>query len=211
MPELPIQAIAIALDLVILAFFIGYVVKLHNKERELEKIRTKIDSDYHHIVDQALAKERKILEDATNQAHQIITGAQYVNKNSTEQVAQTLQTLTADIQKGTSNTAHSFLNTYSATLQQIAAHSITSFQSVAKTLEADLQKQSKDFHDKALPELEEELEAYRRAKMQDAERKVASVVQKVSQEILNKTISLEDHHALLVESLEKAKKEGAFQ
>ena len=39
---------------------------------------------------------------------------------------------------------------------------------------------------------------------------VIAIIQKASQEILNKSLSLDDHRQLITEALEKAKNEGLF-
>ena len=61
-----------------------------------------------------------------------------------------------------------------------------------------------------LPNMEKEIEAYKQARFKEAEAMVTKIVQKVSQEVLNKAINIEDHEKLVVDALEKAKKEGIF-
>ena len=210
MPNLPFQFITVIADILIFIFVGYYILRLHSKEKELEKLRSQIDSEYHKIVDNALSKERKILDDATHEADQIITGAHYINRNSTERVEQTLQQLVAELQKGTVTSAQNFMNSYSNSLQQLTSSSLTNFQNVAKSMELDIDKQSKDFRNSLLPALEKELVDYKQLKMKEAEQKITLIIQKVSQDMVHKSLSPEDHHALLVESLEKAKKEGVF-
>lgn len=228
MPALFIQYMTFLADFAILLFVGYYFLKLNSKERELEKRENKIDSEYHQVVDNALAKERKIMDDATSEAEHIITGAEYVNKSSKEVVDQALQKMVDQIHTETVETARNFMNSFSASLGQISQQSqrdfqdvakeleqglqtqVTDFQNSAKELEVDLQKQIKDFHDTLLPGLEKELDDYKKIRMKQADQTIASIVQKASQEILNKTISLDDHQKLIIESLEKAKKEGIF-
>jgi hypothetical protein len=77
-------------------------------------------------------------------------------------------------------------------------------------MEAELQKQTATFRDSLLPQMEQELDEYKKIRLQQADRTITQVIQEVSQEILNKSISLDDHQRLLIEALEKAKKEGVF-
>ena len=243
MPSLLFQLTTIAADLMIFLFVGYYLIKIRSKEKNLEKKEGKIDTNYHQIVDNALAKERKILEDATNEADQIITGAQYIRLASKETVDQAMQKMVADIQKEAVNTSNSllnisntsketvnqtmqkmvsdiqkeavvttrdFMNSYQTSLKQLASQSLKDFQNVVKGLEIDLQKQIKDFHETLLPNLEKELEDYKQARLKQTEQTITRIIQQVSQETLNKSISLNDHQNLLIESLEKAKKEGIF-
>jgi hypothetical protein len=81
---------------------------------------------------------------------------------------------------------------------------------MAKGLGVDLQKQIKDFHESLLPGLEKELEIYKQVRFKQADQTITEVVQKVAQEILNKSLTVSDHQAIMLEALEKAKKEGVF-
>ena len=250
LPALPFQLISLTADLAML-FFIGYYfLNLRVKEKELDKKEGKIDTEYHRVVDDALTKERTILDDAskeagqileqtTTEADKIIAGTQCISRETKDAVNQALKRMVADIEKEAVDTAHSFINSYSVSLEQVVSQSLSNFKNItngfesdhqkqiadfqkilnqsltgfqysAKGLEVDLQKEIKDFHDTLLPNLEKELEEYKKARMKQAEQMITRVVQNVSQEILNKSISLEDHQKLVIESLEKAKKEGVF-
>lgn len=210
MPTLLFQIINLLANVIIFIFVGYYLLRFSAKEKELEKKEGKIDTDYHQIVDTALARERKILEDAANEASQIITGAQYINQASKETVNHALQKIVADVQKDALATAHDFTTSYQATLRQLAEQSLREFQQVTKGLEGDLQKQITEFHESLLPNLEKELEAYKQARLNQTEQMIARVVQATSQEVLNKSIPLDDQRRLIIDSLENAKKEGVF-
>jgi vacuolar-type H+-ATPase subunit H len=239
MPALVIQVIQIYADLVIIIFVGYYFLKLWTKERELERKEGKIDTDYHHVVDTALEKERKIIDDATQEADQIISGAYYVNKAAKETVDQALERMIADIQKETLATARAFMQSYENSLKSLTTesvsdfnlvsksqqeemkkqiadyremlnHSLTQFQGVATNMEKDLQEQIMAFHNTLLPTMQKEIEEYKAARMKETELMITKVVQKVSQEVLNTTLTLNDQQKLVLDSLEKAKKEGVF-
>lgn len=246
-----LQFIQTFAGLLIIVFILHYFFKYHAREKKLEEKENKIDSDYHHVVDTALAKERKILDDATREANQIITGAQYINQASRQAADQALQQMVSDIQKDASDTAksvdqalqkmvtdvhkevlettHEFMSSYQTSLEKLANKSLTDFQDVSKDtegelqktlkdfqditkgLEGDLQKQMKEFHETLLPALRKELDEYKQNRMKEAEQTTKQVIQKASQEILNKSISLSDHEKLVIDSLEKARSQGAFE
>ena len=205
-----VQFVSMMADLVVFIFAGYYFYKIRNKEIDLEKKEGKIDTDYHKVLDTALARERKILEDATTQADQIIASAQYVNKTSTEEVNKALQVMIAEIQKKATDEANKFMVEYQAALKQLSSTSLTGFDKTAHELQDDLKNQIREFQDKLLPGMEKELAEYKRVRLEQIERIVKGVVQKSAQEILNKAISLDDHQDLIVQTLEKAKKEGVF-
>ncbi len=74
-----------------------------------------------------------------------------------------------------------------------------------------MRQQSKAIQESMLPALQKELEAYKAMRLKETEQTVQRIVQKASQEILNKSLSLDDHQNLVIQSLEKAKKEGVFE
>ena len=210
LPATVVQIITILADLVIFVFVCYYLWELHEKEKIIEKQRAETDTNYHHVVDDALAKERKIIEDAAFSSSQIISGTQYVTSSAKKSLDDALQKMEGTLENQVGSTSTDFSKTYSTTLQQLATQSLTDFHSVVKTMEEDLQKQTKDFSATMLPGLEKELEEYKKLRLQQADRTINHVIQEVSQQILNKALSLEDHQQLLIEALEKAKKEGAF-
>lgn len=210
LPESVFQIFTITTDLIIIIFVWYFLWDLHAKQKQLEKKENKLDSNYHHIVDDALSQERKILDDATHEADQIITGAHYVNHASQQAVDQALETMTHDIQKDAGTLSKEFMDGYSASLKHLADTSLNDFHQITKALEAELQKETDEFRKRLLPNLEKELEDYKRIRLQQAEQTINQVVQRASQEILNKTISLHDHQNLVLESLEKVKKQGGF-
>jgi len=210
LPEVYFQILILFFDLVILIFAVYYFLQLRSKEKKIEQTETKVDTNYHQIVDDALSKERKILEDAAMEADKIITNAQYVQQTSKETINQVLSELVKQIQRESVDTATKFMTDYSASLKQISTASLADFQEVALGFETDLQQQIKSFRESLLPNLEKDLEEYKKMRLKQTEEIVINVVQKASQEVFNKSISLEDHQKLLTDSLEKAKAEGVF-
>jgi vacuolar-type H+-ATPase subunit H len=204
------QILTVAADLVIFLFVWYYLWNLHGKEKSIDKEQLKNDLNYHHIVDEALSKERKIINDATNEATQIISNTEFVTSASKESMDQALEKMEGEIEKQAESASDAFTKTYSTSLQKIAAQSLANLQAITKTMETELDKQSKEYRESLLPRLEKELEEYKKMRLQQAERTINHVIQEVTQEILNKSLSLDDHQRLLIESLEKAKKEGVF-
>ena len=229
MPTLPFDYVNFLADAAILVFVFYYFFRFNKIEKKLEEKENKADTEYHQVVDNALNKERKILDDATGEAEEIIKNAEYVTSSSKDAVDKTLTKLIDEVHNETVMTAKQFMESYTASLNQLSNQSQTDFQVVAKDLaeglraqvqtfanstkqlEIDLQKQVKDFHDNLLPGIEKELDDYKKVRMKQTEQTITSIVQKASQEILNKSISLDDHQKLIIDSLEKAKREGFFE
>lgn len=210
MPAQIIQFLDIYANLLVFAFIVYYFLRLRSKEKQLEKKEVKIDADYHQIVNNALTKERKIITDATSEADQIIKSATYVSTASQKVLEDALHKMMLDVHTQATDSARSYITNYQKALHQLATSSLTDFQAIVKAVEVDMQHQTKTFRDAYLPALNKQLEEYKIIRMKETEQQITRIVQQVSQELLNKSISLDDHHTLLVQSLEKAKKEGFF-
>lgn len=210
MPNLPLQIIQICTDFLILIFFIYYFLHLRAKEQDLNRREGKLDTDYHQVVEGALSKERKILEDAAREADQIIADSRFVSKSVKDEVGNALQSMVVDVQNEAIDTARTFTANYQLSLQQLATQSMGDFRNILKGLQDDLQRQVVEFRQSLLPALEKDLQEYKKTRLKETDRMVISIVQKSAQEILNKSLSLEDHQTLVLDSLEKAKKNGVF-
>lgn len=219
----------LATNSTVLIFLGFYYYKLRKREKVIEKKEKKVDQEYHEVVDDALSKERKILDDAAHAADQIMTGAQYVKKETKAEVYYAMQKMAADIHKDAQKTAEDFINEFRTSLNQLAAKSIGEYQGTYNQLSDDMQRQLKefaqltegiqtemqakikDFQEKRLQLLEKEIEDYKQARMKEVSDSVSLIVNEASQEIFNKAISMDDHHALLIEAMEKAKAKGMFE
>ena len=142
-------------------------------------------------------------------AHQSLTNLQNVTKEMTE-ANKNIQSVADGVQKEVAHNSQELTNTYQNSVKQLITQSLTNFQSISHGLEESLQQKIKDFHDTLLPKLEQEVEAYKDARMKDVDRKVNTIIEKVSQKALHKAMPMEDHKNLIIESFEKAKKEGVF-
>lgn len=209
LPEFFIYASVIT-DVIIFLFITYYYFRVRSREKRIEKVENALDIKYHHVVDSTLSRERKILDDASTEASQIITGAQYITHSSKEDVDDAIKAIVQDISHEGQSIAHTFATEYAASLQKMSTDSLTQFHTIMANLQMDLQKQIKEFHDTLLPNVEKELESYKQERIKQIDQVVLGIVQKASQDIFNKSISLADHQQLVIQSLEKAKKEGIF-
>ena len=184
------------------------------------------------ILENAVNQSSQIMSVATHQANQILAGTQFIsqstkatlenalqqvvvdvqNTSSTSKMAleQALQKIVVDAHREAFDTGKDVSGSYQTSLKQLASASLNGFQTVTNELELDLQKQIKEFRTSLLANLEKEVEEYKTAKIRRIDQASVGLVQKVANEVLNKSLSMEDHQKLVVQSLERAKKEGVF-
>lgn len=210
LPTLLYNFLTITASFFIIIFVIYYIIRLQAKEKELEERINKNDVQYHKIVDDALSKERKIIGDATEAADKIIHDTKFVSSTSKEELDNALKKLVTDIEKESDQEGEGIKNAYQTSLKTITDSSLQNFNRISKELEDDLQKQIKAFNEAQLGSMKKELDDYKQAQLKLTQETVTRIVQQVSQEVLNKSISVDDHQKLVIESFEKAKKQGLF-
>lgn len=243
MPALLFQVITVVFDLCVIVFVVFYVLNLRQKEKDINKRESKLSNDYRQVVGNGQVRERQIIEGAvaessqimqiaTHQANQILSGAQYLSQTTKASLDSALERMVVDVQTASSNSkitldqalqkivvnvhkeafdaGKDVTNSYQASLKHMVNISLSGFQNVTSELELDLQKQIKEFRQSLLNNLEKEIDQYKAAKIKRIDQVSISIAQKVSQEVLNKSLTMEDHESLVIKSLEKAKKEGVF-
>ncbi|HSA83493.1 MAG TPA: hypothetical protein VLF20_01230, partial [Patescibacteria group bacterium] len=152
----------------------------------------------------------KILEDATSQAGHILNDAQYINQQSKTTVDHALEKMLTDVRAETNEAVKDVKTRYITSIGQLAESSLHDFQTVSQQLKLDLSAQLKIFHDTLLPNMEKEVETYKQQRFKQVEQSIGKIVQQAAQDMFSKSLSLEEHQKLLVDSLEKAKRDGMF-
>src|SRR5947199_370675 len=114
MPNLLLQITSLITNLTLIIFIIIYFFRLRAKEKELEKKANNLDTNYHQVVDTALTKEHKILEDAETEANQIIMSAQNFSQAYQESFNQSMQKIIGEVQKIAVEVSQNFINSYQA-------------------------------------------------------------------------------------------------
>ncbi len=201
-------------------------------ETDYQQIVENSRSQERQIIENAMNQSNQMMSVATHQANQILAGTQYISQttkatldtalskmitdvqgtSSTSKISleQALQKIVVDVHREAFDTGREFTTHYSTTLKQLTTVSLAGFQNVASELELELQKQIKDFRQNLLANLEKEVEVYKQQKMRRIDQASTHIVAQVAQEVLNKSLTLDDHENLVVRSLERAKKEGVF-
>lgn len=184
------------------------------------------------ILENAVNQSSQMMQVATHQANQILAGAQYISQttkatldaainrvvvdvqnassNSKITLDQALQKIVVDVHREAFDAGKDISSSYQTSLKHMVSISLTGFQNITNDLELQMQKEIKNFREGLLTNLEKEIEQYKTSKIQRIDKVSVGIAQKVAQEVLNKSLTLEDHENLVVRSLERAKKEGVF-
>lgn len=206
--------------------------RANKADHEYEQVIGQSMSQQQQIVQGAYSQSNQIMSIATHQANQILAGAQYLSQttkatletslqkmvvdtqnageNAKITLDQALQKIITDVHREAFDTGKKVTDDHEEKLKQIATNSISGFQNVTNELEIELQKQIREFRQEVLANIEKEVQEYKEAKMRRVDQASVILVQRVSQEVLNKSLTVIDHENLVIRSLDKAKKEGIF-
>ncbi len=217
MPELFLLFVIPTANLMMLLFLGFYLHQLKNekkvledKARELAKKENEVNSDFHQSVDKSLSEERKIIDGATEQAKSILTDTKYVSDSSKKVIDEALAKMIGLVEQEVETSSKDMLDKHKNSLTEVSGKSLNNLQNITKQFETNLEMQMQDFQKSLLPNLQKELEEYKQQKFKEANDKVNKIIQQVSQKVLNKSLSADDHQNLIIESLEKFRKDGLF-
>lgn len=212
-----LQIATIVSDLIIFAF-VGFYFwslskdrkNLTEREKKINEKQEAIENQYNQIVDIANAQKRKILEDTASKSSAIIANTQLISESSKKLIEEALQKVIASIEQKASTTSEVYLDNYKEYLDQTTQKTLGQFQGIAATFEKEMQTKTVELQKALLINFEEQLKNHQQQRFADADRQINEIVKNVSQKVLNKSIPYEDHKNLIIEALEKARKEGVF-
>jgi hypothetical protein len=180
------------------------------------------------LLEEARLKAIKIIDEANNQAMDIVSKATLTaataSDNFKDNLSHTSSAQIKEFEKATSD----FTALYFQVLQDLKTKNIEVFQSLSKDIEKDTVDEIKSFKesmqklttlsqneikkkiDADYEILKTEVENHKKEKMQKVDSEIYRLLEEISKLVLGKALSLSEHEGLIEESVEKAKKEGIF-
>lgn len=165
----------------------------------------------------AHAKSQKIIEEATERANQIISSTEDLKKNDLGQ-----------IQKEIEKAQKENYEIYKSSVYKIQDESMKLLQNVPEYIKALLSKEilsvkddlvaeikvahenAKEIITQAYKKADDEVEVYKKVRMEALDKTTINIVQRISRKVLNKEIEAADHEKLVMKALEEAKRQNIF-
>lgn len=202
--------------------------RIFRKEESFQKNEEKTLKDYKTVLHHARLKARDIMTRATDESIRIYKDANITNEKIIEELNLILQesagihikqfheasdAITSDYKHTLNVMQDEFIRdakTRIALMQKESDEILNSFsQSLQKGLSGLPEAIDEKIHS-TLDTIDKDADTYRVARMEKMEKSIRSVFMDTYQEILGKSTTLTVHNDLIVEALEKAKKEGVF-
>jgi len=95
-------------------------------------------------------------------------------------------------------------------LEKIPEQELEEFRSVLKTETVSAQKMLSKRIDDLFGAAEKEVDAYKKSRLEEIDQEIQGITGSVVEEVLNKKLTKADQETLVLQSLEKAKKDGLF-
>ena len=95
-------------------------------------------------------------------------------------------------------------------LEKIPEQELEEFRSVLKTETVSAQKMLGKRIDELFLAAEKEVDAYKKSRLEEIDREIQGITGSVIEEVLNKKLTKADQETLVLQSLEKAKRDGIF-
>ena len=216
----------LALAFIAVVFYLARITKALHANPDIQDGASPKNAN---SVDAARIKAAKIVDDANNQALDIVSkitlSADVASESFKENLARASSTQIKEFEKATAD----FTKIYSQILQDLKTKNIEVFQSVSQDIETNTMEEMQNFKESmqkltTLSQREvrrkidldykiakQEIENYRKEELGKIDSGIYELLEKIAKEVLGKALSLSEHEDLIEKSLEKAKKEGAFK
>jgi len=224
--DMAISILVLALALVAAVFYLSKITKTLHANLDLGDEAFQKNAN---LLNEARIKAIKIIDDANNQALDIISkitlSTDVTSETFKEDLSHASSTQIKKFEKATAD----FTALYSQVLQDLKTKNIEVFQNVSKDIEINTMEEIKNFKESmqkltTLSQKEvgrkidtdyetarEEIENYRKDELRKIDSGIYELLEKISKLVLGKALSLSEHEDLIEKSLEKAKKEGALK
>ncbi|MEK7517563.1 MAG: hypothetical protein AAB583_03355 [Patescibacteria group bacterium] len=227
--DLLITIFILAITAIFLAVYLARTMKkLRLYRTEYEKIKAAVAENNSHVLNEARNKAVRIIDEANNKALDVIhkSGlfANITNYNFDKELKALAEKEFNSFEKATSD----FVKVYESVLDDLKARNVEIFQKISNNIEISTLEEIKKFkriieqetissqkmikkkvdHEYSLAK--KDIEEYKQSELKIVDEKIYEILEAISKLVLGKAIELSRHEALIIESLEKAKKEGIF-
>ncbi|OGH22094.1 MAG: hypothetical protein A3F31_00110 [Candidatus Levybacteria bacterium RIFCSPHIGHO2_12_FULL_38_12] len=204
-------------------------IKTLKKLDRLHKREIKIDEETHkkalHLIQNSRDKGYEIIQDANIKAQEILKNAASITDKSKTVLEKELEKVYKKQVKDLGTTSNELLDDYQKLLEDAKKDSLNMVKNISKSIEMSALSEVQDFKDvlrqetlvsqkvvaekiqQEYDQIQEDVKAYKQEKLKQVEDSLFALLKKVSEETIGKTLSLEQHEELVLEALERGKKE----
>lgn len=223
---------ALVLSILVLIAFVffsaSFFKKVFSSRSEIEKHKRIAQKETEAILEKARAEARDINSRVSVKAAEILEAAKLFTSVSEKEIEKNLGALMASERERLQKSAEKFKGAYETLTTDVRQSYLSLAQSLTETMQKESKKTILDFQknleeeavryrsqtDEKLKEwhmaLRQEVDDYRKESLLKVEEAIYRIIGRVAKEVLGEAFDLRLHQKLVLQSLERAKKEGFF-
>jgi len=222
------EIINIFLIFVSLAFLFGFSSIVYLYVRLLRKLETQEKELRKHYLKKARTEASEIVEEAGTEAVSMLDASRTISEKDQTILEEVIKKITQDQSLYLKTSVDQLMAGFKTELQQIKNDNINTLTNVSKDIEKNTSAQLNDYtktleQETVLSEkqvskkieeeyklVQEEIVAYKNEQFKKIDAGAMDLIRKISVEVLEKSITPEDHREIILKVLEKAKSENLF-
>jgi F0F1-type ATP synthase membrane subunit b/b' len=208
--------IIVSLTLLCISVLVLYF-RLIGKYEELRHGKEKQDVDPQTLIEQARTRSRQILEEAHAKSVQIISRSEAYLAREESVLGKELEKAQASYQKSFDSAISASQSKAEQMIQNIPQDIKMTLISVIDNFRVSLAREVQKTQDDANKTIREayqtaaeEVSKYKEERMRQVDESILSVVKDVTEKVIGKSVSAEEHEKLVLKSLEEAKRQKIF-
>lgn len=225
--DLVIALFILAIALSVMAVSYSQMLKKFNSyQKEADELRSQVHKREADLLEAARIKAGEILENANKKASEIIGSSNNLNTQSKKMLGEALDTLLKHQTSYFEKASADFLEAYKRELESLKQKNIEIVRNISNNIEEDTIKEVEDFDnilqketfaaqkivegkiEKEYSTAQQNVQDYKNEMLRKAEEEIYRILENVSKLTLGKSIPFAEHEQLIIEALEKAKKDG---
>jgi vacuolar-type H+-ATPase subunit H len=208
-----------------IALFISHVLK---REHEFQEKERSTFTQYEDIIKRAHQEAAELLEKTTATSQQLVSQVRTTNDKLTSDFDRVLQQIAEKQIQAMNQQAEGLKKGYQQKVTNMETAIDQNTKSILQNAESDFDKQLDTFAKSLLAHAtkseqainnktkelldhsQAEIDAYKKEQLAKVDKAILELIQKTYQDILGKSIPASVHQEMILEALEKTKKEGVF-
>ncbi len=208
------------------SLFLISVVYAKRNSKKSEEIKEKEEDRWDDLELKAHEDYQKIIESANKKAEEIILQATEIKRDSTDNLQESVEIMLEDQKKILENASAALSKEFEDQLKEVNDSNILLLKNIYKGIETDVQSDYSLYKDvikkqtfeaeniakekikQEYEKLEVEIKEYREKMMNKVNDDIYKILLNISKAVLGKSLDAKDHEDLIIEALNKAKKEN---
>ena len=188
--------------------------KIRSTGEEAEKA---LEAERAKALEEAKTQGKQIISEAQTRSGQLIAEAASFGNQTRELLGKELQKLQAVelgyYQKALEDTKLTAQASLGGISKDVKAEVVSQIDAIRTSLSGEIQKaqmETRQMLASSYKKMEEEIEAYKKERLQRVDEKIFEILKEVSSKAIGKSLSLEDHEDVVIKALEDAKRENVL-